>query len=271
MKKYLIPILISLILGLSGFSAYAAEQILEMDNLDFIIDYDFKDFSNKPININGRILLPMREFFETIGAEIQWSEEEQRVTGAFKGNEVTLQIENPRAAVNNSETILDTPPVLVEGKTYIPLRFAAESLGYTIIWNEEFRTIYAFSEYEEPDLTELEKSSQANGCLPQGTSVIDTFTGIASWYGGIFHGRYTANDEIFDQYALTGAHRTLPFGTFVRVTHTLNNKSVIIRINDRGPHIQGRIIDLSMAAADLIGLKSRGLGEVVVEVLENYY
>ena len=76
-----------------------------------------------------------------------------------------------------------------------------------------------------------------------------TETGIASWYGYPYHGRRAANGEIYDMEKLTAAHRTLPFGTWVRVTNLTNSKTVDVRITDRGPFIDGRIIDLSKAAA----------------------
>ena len=91
--------------------------------------------------------------------------------------------------------------------------------------------------------------------------------GVASWYGPKFHGRKTASGEIFDMHALTAAHRTLPFGTLVRVTYLKTGKSVVVRINDRGPWKRGRIIDLSYAAARKIGLVRDGTGRVRLEVV----
>ncbi|MGI0479556.1 septal ring lytic transglycosylase RlpA family protein [Geminocystis sp. CENA526] len=91
--------------------------------------------------------------------------------------------------------------------------------------------------------------------------------GIASWYGPGFHGRRTASGEKFNQNALTAAHRSLPFGTRVKVTNVRNGRSVIVRINDRGPHVRGRIIDLSAGAARAIGLKGSGVGTVSMQVL----
>lgn len=91
--------------------------------------------------------------------------------------------------------------------------------------------------------------------------------GIASWYGGSFHGQLCANGERFNQYAMTAAHRTLPFGTRVRVTNRNNGQSVIVRINDRGPFVRGRIIDLSVGAAQQIGMYGSGVAPVEVEVL----
>jgi rare lipoprotein A len=94
-------------------------------------------------------------------------------------------------------------------------------------------------------------------------------TGYASWYGGKFQGRKTANGEIFDTNQLTAAHRTLPFGTLVKVTNMGNGLSVTVRINDRGPFVEGRIIDLSRAAADAIGMMGSGVAYVSVEVVSS--
>ncbi|VVT12659.1 Endolytic peptidoglycan transglycosylase RlpA [Erythrobacter sp. EC-HK427] len=94
-------------------------------------------------------------------------------------------------------------------------------------------------------------------------------SGVASYYGRQFHGRRTANGETFDMNALTAAHRTLPFGSRVRVTNTGNGRSVIVRINDRGPFTRGRTIDLSQAAATEIGLIQRGHGTVQLELLRD--
>jgi hypothetical protein len=97
-----------------------------------------------------------------------------------------------------------------------------------------------------------------------------TWQGKASWYGGDgdgFHGRKTASGEIFDSNALTAAHPFLPFGTIVSVTHMKSGKEVVVRINDRGPFIRSRIIDLSRTAAELIGMRSAGVAEVIVTII----
>jgi len=93
--------------------------------------------------------------------------------------------------------------------------------------------------------------------------------GLASWYGGKYQGRRTANGEVFDMYQYTAAHRTIAFGSKVRVTNLANNKSVIVRINDRGPFTNdGRIIDLAMQAAEDIEMVKQGVGRVKLELLE---
>lgn len=102
---------------------------------------------------------------------------------------------------------------------------------------------------------------------PEQPAATSLGTGTASYYGRRFHGRRTANGERFDMGAMTAAHRTLPFGSLVRVTNPSNGRSVTVRINDRGPFIRGRTIDLSRAAAREIGLISRGHGTVELELL----
>ncbi|MEM9264064.1 MAG: septal ring lytic transglycosylase RlpA family protein [Cyanobacteria bacterium P01_F01_bin.13] len=98
-------------------------------------------------------------------------------------------------------------------------------------------------------------------------AVRSSHSGMASWYGPGFHGRQSASGESFNQYAMTAAHRTLPFGTEVRVTNLNNGRQVVVRINDRGPFSHGRIIDLSAGAARVIGLQAAGVGPVQIEVL----
>lgn len=94
-------------------------------------------------------------------------------------------------------------------------------------------------------------------------------TGIASWYGPGFHGKATANGETYDQNELTAAHKTLPLPSIVRVTNLENGKSLIVRVNDRGPYAHGRIIDMSQRAAQLLGFRNKGIAKVRVEVLES--
>jgi rare lipoprotein A len=90
--------------------------------------------------------------------------------------------------------------------------------------------------------------------------------GQASWYGPRFHGRRTASGERLDMYALTAAHKTLPFGTLVRVRNVITGREVEVRINDRGPFIKGRVIDVSKAAAQALGMMENGVNEVLLLV-----
>lgn len=92
--------------------------------------------------------------------------------------------------------------------------------------------------------------------------------GYASFYGDEFHGRLTSNGEVFSQELLTAAHKTLPFGTKLKVTNTKNKRSVIVRVNDRGPFVDGRVLDLSRAAAERIDMKNEGIAFVSITVME---
>mgnify|MGYP001283079264 CR=1 FL=1 len=93
-------------------------------------------------------------------------------------------------------------------------------------------------------------------------------SGISSFYAEDFHGKLTANGEVYDMYGLTAAHKTLPLNTICRVTNIKNNKSLILRINDRGPYIKGRILDCSYGAAKKLGFVNEGTIEVKIEVIE---
>src|SRR6266496_1210898 len=100
------------------------------------------------------------------------------------------------------------------------------------------------------------------------TKPLLTETGIASWYGPPYHNRRGSNGEIYDMHAMTAAHRTLPLGSIVRVVSLQTKASAIVRITDRGPFIQGRVVDLSKAAAEKIGMLQKGTTEVRIEVLK---
>jgi rare lipoprotein A len=95
----------------------------------------------------------------------------------------------------------------------------------------------------------------------------ETQTGMASWYGAE-QGHHTASGERFNPNAMTAAHRHLPFGTIIRVTNTLNGRAVDLRINDRGPWIHGRILDVTDAAADVLDMKRQGTVPVTIEILK---
>lgn len=97
-----------------------------------------------------------------------------------------------------------------------------------------------------------------------GTSVANAQCGKASWYGPGFHGRSTASGERFNQGNMTAAHKSLPFGTKLRVTNKRNGKSVVVRINDRGPFVRGRLLDLSKGAASQIGMIRSGSASVCI-------
>ena len=106
--------------------------------------------------------------------------------------------------------------------------------------------------------------------VPKGQAEFDVGIkdrGVASWYGEQFHGRQAANGELFDMEALTAAHRTMPLGSIVRVVNLANGKHLHVRITDRGPYVNGRILDLSRAAAMQLGMEHGGLANVQVEIV----
>jgi rare lipoprotein A len=107
-----------------------------------------------------------------------------------------------------------------------------------------------------------------SGSTPEARHWTDKIHGIASWYGGVFNGRKTASGEIFDMYALTACHPSLPFGSIVRVVNRVNHRAVVVRITDRGDLVEeGRVIDLSYGAAEKLGMTWGGIAKVDLQVL----
>jgi len=115
----------------------------------------------------------------------------------------------------------------------------------------------------------LMPSCASRVAVPTGTRVAYTEKGIASWYGPDFHGRKTSSGERYNMYGRSAAHRTVPLGTIARVTHAGNGRQVVVRINDRGPFVEGRIIDLSYGAARDLAMVKEGVAAVIVEVFGN--
>lgn len=165
----------------------------------------------------------------------------------------------------------------VDGITYIPLDFAGKSLGFSVQWNENTKTILAtkndvtdkqLKNFENiEDMIHPPKEEVVEIAAPPPSTPLYYQEGIASWYGAKLHGHKTANGERFNKNALTAAHISLPFGTIAKVTYLRNGKSVLVRINDRGPQSKTRILDLSRAAADALGMTRAGIGQVKLEVL----
>lgn len=145
----------------------------------------------------------------------------------------------------------------------------AEAVNFTA----EFETFETLPEAPETpdhavDITEIEPPIEvASEPEPEAKTTRSLGNGVASYYGKRFHGRLTANGERFNMNAMTAAHKTLPFGTKVRVTNRRNGESVVVRINDRGPFIRGRTIDLSRAAASKIGMISSGHARVELDIV----
>lgn len=166
----------------------------------------------------------------------------------------------PAGAVKNECQVVRTAPA-VEPADPLPAEPAGSSPAGASFTHERLTaTVAVKTASPAPALP-------SRGDRPETQKAIE---GLASWYGGDdgLDGSRTSSGEIFDAAALTGAHRTLPYGTRVRVTLLRTGRSVVVRINDRGPFVAGRIIDLSRAAAEAIGLIDYGVGMVRLEVVE---
>jgi len=178
---------------------------------------------------------------ETITA--QWNEENKSYT-INVGDQVLITI-------NNNVILADTTQDPAQDSLQVANRLRRLLSGNTVEYLSEI---------------EGQPEPQAEPQTPN-VEVIRQITGMASWYGPGFNGRQSANGEIFNQNALTAAHRSLPFGTMVRVTNLNNGRSVIVRINDRGPYVGNRILDLSAGAAQQIGMISSGVAPISLEIL----
>ncbi|MEO8231314.1 MAG: septal ring lytic transglycosylase RlpA family protein [Ignavibacteriota bacterium] len=135
-------------------------------------------------------------------------------------------------------------------------------VGFTVIVNKD--------KIAEPVVTE-DSGSVEEAVVTADRSLVefvDKGNMKASWYGPGFHGRLTANGEVYDQMSFTAAHKSFKFGTLLKITNLKNNKFVVIRINDRGPYVSGRDLDLSRAAALELGMVKRGVAKIKVEEIK---
>lgn len=135
-------------------------------------------------------------------------------------------------------------------------------VGFTLVVNEDKIT--------EPVVTEDVVSVEEESITADLSLVefVDKGSMKASWYGPGFHGQKTANGEVYDQNSFTAAHKSLKFGTLLKITNLKNSKSVVVRINDRGPYIHGRDLDLSKAAALELGMVRKGVAKIKVEEIK---
>lgn len=205
----------------------------------------------------------------------------------YAGQEIVVSLIATRAEVEEEKIPFDTvhkkDASLEQGKTKLVEK------GETGIRRKTYRVVYENGVERERELVQEEVIEEprdkvvAVGTKPvrervlvasrggergEGNEVVAVFEGVASWYGSQFQGQSTASGETFDKHSFTAAHRSLPFGTRVRVTYLKTGRSVIVYINDRGPHDPSRVIDLSRAAAEEIGILRAGVGKVRAEVLK---
>lgn len=226
------------------------------------IDNHVNVFVQPAILGNGEVYFPLRSLLEAFGAKIGWNQETSSTIIEADEKEYLLELDLTKSLAKVDEDSA-FPVRILNSRTYLPLSLLKEILNYDLYWDNQNHTLHAVRVPAAATVFEV---------LPEAPEfkVVDTFSGVASWYGGEFHGRKTNSGEIFDENGLTAAHRTLPFNTYLRVTFLKTDKSVVVRVNDRGPHVAGRVLDLSRGAAEAIGLRAHGLGTVKVEVLENY-
>jgi rare lipoprotein A len=132
-------------------------------------------------------------------------------------------------------------------------------VGFTFVTSDISKASEPMNKEEKVPVNEEENNIKSI------VNYIDKGVMTASWYGPRFNGKLTANGEIFDQQAFTAAHKKLKFGTLLKLTNLRNNKSIVVRINDRGPYVRGRQLDLSKAAALSLGMVERGVVKLKVE------
>lgn len=165
-----------------------------------------------------------------------------------------------------SQTSWGTQP-----NTYTSSDYTNQSSASYDQWNSS----YQYQQQQQPQKRGILSRVFGNSDATSGKNYASGYTGtsslgqsgMASWYGSDFHGGKTANGERYDMYSMTAAHRTLPFGTLVKVTNECNGRECVVRINNRGPYLKGRILDLSKAAATQLGMVSRGVSKVRMQVL----
>lgn len=143
----------------------------------------------------------------------------------------------------------------------LPTQIKPQTRHHSII---EFKGKTLTDEKDTNDI-KADDSAQYESLLPRIARYLKK--GIASWYGPGFHGRKTATGEIFDMYEMTAAHKTLPIPSYAQITNLENNKTVIVRINDRGPYVGNRLLDLSYAAAQKLGIQHEGTGKVEIKAI----
>lgn len=193
---------------------------------------------------------------------------EELVSGDIEATDISVRWNENNEDEGYIVTLADEDLIALDSRTILPdttADLAEDALQVTNRLRRLLGDAEPVSEIE--GLPEPEPEPVVETAPVEQVAIVSSNVGGASWYGPGFHGRTSANGETFDQYALTAAHRSLPFGTYVLVTNLYNGRQVTVRINDRGPYAGDRIIDLSMGAAEQIGLVSSGVGTVQIDIL----
>ncbi len=219
------------------------------------------------------------EAVDTVELAAQITEHDRKIVNEYfeakdKADEIAIKVELENEKVAEAESSLselngelETLEDLLRGKTRSGRPVNAKNFFFTdsaeALDSADSLNLNAISAGAVDDSVATDTQTQPDDLEPTG----DVEVGLASWYGAEFHGQPTANGETFDMFAMTAAHRTLPMGTWVRVTLAETGNSIVVRINDRGPYVDGRIIDLSYMASTTLGMDS--VEEVMIEVLKS--
>lgn len=270
----------------------------EEDSLTIEYGTETVKCENAAIKSGDVTYLPLREVLAAYGASVSWAvgeaEDKVIVTAGQDRYQLVVDLDKCEAyGTDNKKYILKHEDSIL----YLPVHFYADLMNCPVVWSKDsgiltlqddkkkkeatvfdasnggisYKKVLNLPAYKKTAAPEVSRSTGLQSRSVSATGVVNNSKiyqrGVASYYGGKFHGRRTASGETYNKNALTAAHKTLPFGTVVRVTAQWNQKSVDVRINDRGPYSHGRVIDLSTAAASQLGMTSRGVGEVTIQVI----
>ena len=291
MKKWLSVAFLTLVLFMLAMPVYAqsgAEKTYDIAAEYLTVVYGAKTVTceNEVIKEGDFTFLPLRETLEAYGASLSWAEGEAEAKVIISAGQdrcqLVLDLDKQMAyGLDGKEFLLRHK----DSTLYLPVHFFAQLVNCELQWEKETCTLLLYPDKVKAEALKVGSNGEATVChwimnLPMYEKTLPSrYSGMrlgngeiyeagkASYYGGKFHGRKTASGERYDQYAMTAAHKTLPFGTYVRVTAEWNQKSVEVRITDRGPFKKGRVIDLSTAAAAELDMLSKGVGNVTLEVL----
>ena len=291
MKKWMSIAFLTLAILMLAMPVYAetdAEAAEEITAAYPTVVYGAKTVTceNEVINEGDFTFLPLSETLQVYGASVSWvsgeAEPKVIISAGQDRCQLVLDMEKQLAyGADGKEYLLRSK----DNRLYLPIYFFAQVVNCEVKWEQESNTLILNADAIKEDALKVDANGEAavsrwvmnlpvyEKTLParysgmrMGNGVVFE-TGKASYYGGKFHGRRTASGERYDKNAFTAAHKTLPFGTIVRVTAEWNQKSVEVRITDRGPFKKGRVIDLSTAAAAELSMLSKGVGDVTLVVV----
>lgn len=242
------------------------ELIIPLDSTEPIVNGEEKELDVPVKVIAGCTYVPIRLIAESLGGDLAWDGASRTVfwdtaspgdlSVFFPGESAVGTEEKPSG---EKISINSASPQKLQEVTGVDERLAQAIAEYREL-NGPFWKIEDL--LQVPGIDE-----KVFAAMKDEVTVVYEERGMASWYGSEFQGRRTASGEVFKQDELTAAHPELPFGTYVKVHFPPTGKEAVVRINDRGPHVPGRIIDLSRGTADAIGLRPYGVAEVIVNVM----